>query len=106
VGDSREEISDKEYRVSIASKEEALSLPVEKGTSIAEHMNNYIKLLRDFLNVNVDIKEEDKTLIFLNSLPDEEYKTFVLTFNNGKQSLNYNDISIALVNYKVRRKDK
>jgi len=56
--------------------------------------------------VNVDIKAEDKALILLNSLPDEEYETFVLTLINGKQSLNYNDVSIALVNYEVRRKDK
>ena len=32
MGDSREEISDKEYRVSAASKEEALSFPVEEET--------------------------------------------------------------------------
>ena len=38
--------------------------------------------------------------------PDEEYKTFVLTLINGKQTLNYNDVSAALVNYEVRRKDK
>jgi len=25
---------------------------------------------------------------------------------NGKQSLNYNEVSVALVNYEVRRKDK
>ena len=49
-------------------------------------------------------KKEDKTVILLNSLPDEEYETFVLTLINGKQSLNYNDVSAALVNYEVRRK--
>jgi len=32
AGDSREEISDEEYRVSTASKEETLSLSVEEGT--------------------------------------------------------------------------
>jgi len=42
----------------------------------------------------------------LNSLPDEEYETFVLTLINGRQSFNYNDVTAALVNYKVRRKDK
>ena len=58
------------------------------------------------VNVNVDIKEEDNTLILLNSLPDEEYETFILTLIIRKQSLNYNDMSVALVNYEVRRKDK
>ena len=69
-------------------------------------MNNYTKLLADLVNVDVTIEEEDKTLILLNSLPDEEYETFVLTLINEKQSLNYNDVSVALVNYEVRKKDK
>ena len=56
--------------------------------------------------MDVEIEEEDKMVILLNSLPDEEYKTFVLTLINGRQSLNYNDVSVALVNYEVRRKDK
>ena len=42
----------------------------------------------------------------MNSLLDKEYETFVLTLINCRQSLNYNDVSAALVNYKVRRKDK
>ena len=45
-------------------------------------------------------------VIFLNSLPNEECESFVLTLINGRQSLKYNDVSVALVNYEVRRKDK
>jgi len=41
-------------------------------------MNNCMKLLTDLVNVNVAIEKEDKTLILLNSLPDEEYETFIL----------------------------
>jgi len=69
-------------------------------------MNYYTKLLTDLVNVDVNIEKEDKELILLNSLPDEEYETFVLTLINGRQSLNYNDVSAALINYEVRRKDK
>ena len=47
-------------------------------------MNNYTKLLMDFANVNVVIEEEDKALILFSSLPDEDYKTFILTLINGK----------------------
>jgi len=47
-------------------------------------MNDYIKLLTYLINVDVDIKEEDKVLILLNSLPDEEDETFVLTLINEK----------------------
>ena len=69
-------------------------------------MKYYTKLLTYLINVVVEIEEEDKAIILLNSLPDEEYETFVLTLINGKQSLNYNDVSDARVNYEVRRKDK
>jgi len=65
-----------------------------------------MKLLADLVNVDVEIKEEDKAVIYLNSLPDEEYETFVLTLINGKQTLNYSDMSAAFVNYEVRRKNK
>ena len=45
-------------------------------------------------------------MILLNSLPHEEYETFILTLINGKQTLNYSDVSAKLINYEMRRKDK
>jgi len=33
----------------------------------------------------------------------KEYKTFTLTLINGRKSLNYSEVSAALVNYEVRR---
>jgi len=57
---------------------------LKRGLDIEEHMNNYTKLLADIVNVNVTIEEEDKAVILLNSLPDEEYETFILTLINGK----------------------
>ena len=63
-------------------------------------MNNYTKLLTDLVNVDVKIDEEDKTVILLNSLLDEEYETFTLILINGRQTLNYSKVSAALVNMK------
>jgi len=74
---------------------------MKKGLSIDEHINNYTKLLTDLVNVDVKIDEEDKAVILLNSLPDEEYETFTLTLINGRQTLNYNEVSAALINYEV-----
>jgi len=51
-------------------------------------------------------KDEDKTLILLSYLLDEEYETFVLTFINGEASFSYNNVSSALVNHETRRKYK
>ena len=56
--------------------------------------------------MNVVINDDDKTLILLNSQPDEGYEIFVLTMINGRTSLSYVEVINALVNLKLRRKDK
>ena len=89
----------------IASERRLYLFQLKKRLVINDHMNNYMKLLADLFNVDVAIEEGDKALILLNSLPDEEYETFVLTLINGKQILNYSDVLAANVNYKVRRKE-
>jgi len=61
-------------------------------------MNSYTKVLTDLVNVDIKIDKEDKAVILLNSLPDEEYEAFTLTLINGRQTLNYNEVSAALVN--------
>ena len=106
MGHPREKVSDEEHQKSIASEEEVLPLPVEEMTLHCEHMNNYTNILTDLINVDVEIEEEDKAAFFLNSLPDEECETFVLSLVNGKQSFSNNDVSTALINYEVKRKDK
>ena len=47
---------------------------MKRVCSFNEHMNSYTKLLTDLVNVDVEIDEEDKTVILLNSLPEEEYE--------------------------------
>ena len=42
----------------------------------------------------------------MNSLPREEYVTFTLTLINERKSLNYNEVSAALVSYEARRQDR
>jgi len=80
VGDPGEEISDKKYRVVFVIEEKAFHFQLKRGLSIDEHMNNYTKFLTDLINVDVKIKEEDKVLILLNSLPDEEYEIFTFKY--------------------------
>ena len=55
---------------------------LKKETSIIEHMNNYTKFLADLANVDEVIKNEDKALILLIFLLDDDYETSVLTFFN------------------------
>ena len=79
---------------------------MKKGSTVNEHVNRYTKLLTDLVNVDVIVDEEDKAIIFLNSLPAEEYETFTLTFINGRQTLDYHEVSSALSNYETRRKER
>jgi len=51
-------------------------------------------------------EDEDKALILLSSLSNEEYETFVLTLINDKKSLSYNEVSASLVNHDLVKKDK
>jgi len=69
-------------------------------------MNNYTKLLAELVNVDKVIKDEDKVLILLSFLPDDDYETFIFTLINGKQSLSYNEVSATLMNHELRLKDK
>jgi len=61
---------------------------------------------QDLVNVDVEVDEEDKAVILLNSLPVEEYETFTLILINGRKFLNYNEVSAALANYDTRRQDR
>ena len=56
--------------------------------------------------MDVETNEEDKAVILLNSLPVDEYETFTLTLINERKSLNYAEVSAALVSYEVRRQDR
>jgi len=79
---------------------------LKKETSISEHINIYTKLLADLANLDVVIDDEDMALILLSSLQNEGYEIFVLTLINGRTSLSYKEVTTALVNLKLMKKDK
>jgi len=95
------EILEKKYltksiELRLQLKRKLYRFQMKKGLSVDEHMNNYTKILTNLVNVDVKIDEEDKAVIFLNSLPNEEYETFTLTLINDRQTQNYNEVSAAL----------
>lgn len=77
----------------------------KKGISMNEHLNNFNKIIADLKNLDVQIDDEDKTLLLLNSLPDT-YDHLINTLLYGKKKIKYVDVSNALVNNEFRRKDK
>ena len=56
-----------ESRLQLKSK--LYHFQMQRGCSIDEHMNSYTRLLTDLVNMDVEIDEEDKAEILLNSLP-------------------------------------
>ena len=59
-------------------------------------MNSYTKHFTYLVNMDVEIDEEDKVVILLNSLLQEEFETFTLTLINGRRSPDYNEVSLLL----------
>ena len=54
--------------------------------SMFEHLNDYNKILADLQNLEVEIKDEDKALLLLNSLPDT-YDHLITTLLYGRMKL-------------------
>ena len=75
------------------------------GTPMAEHLNAFNKLLADLQNLDVEISDEDKALVLLNSLPDT-YDHLTTTLLYGKDSIHYEDVANALINNEYRKLDK
>ena len=55
-------------------------------------------------NLDVEIDDENKAILFLNSLPDT-YDHLTTTLLYGKDKIKFNDVSNALINNEVRKKD-
>ncbi|GFZ02006.1 hypothetical protein Acr_15g0006150 [Actinidia rufa] len=70
-----------------------------------EHLNAFNKILADLQNLDVEIDDEDKALLLLNSLPDK-YEHLTTTLLYGKDEIKFNDVSNTLMNNEVRKKDQ
>nr|TKS05878.1 hypothetical protein D5086_0000128830 [Populus alba] len=77
----------------------------KKGTSMNDHLNDFNKMIVDMKNLDVEINDEDKALLLLNSLPNT-YEHLVTTLLYGKEKIKFIDVSNALVNNEYRKKDQ
>ena len=75
------------------------------GISMSKHLNDYNKILANLQNLEVEIKDMDKALLLLNSLPDT-YDHLIITLLYRKNEIKFNDVSNALTNNEYRKKDK
>ena len=78
---------------------------MKRGVSIREHVNNFTKLLSDMANVDIIVEDEDKAMLLLCSLPEDDFGTFVLTMINERTTVSYKEVTSALVNFELRKSD-
>lgn len=86
-------------------KKELFRFQFKTGNSLSEHLNDYNKILADLQNLDVKINDEDKTVLFLNSLPDT-YDHLTTTLLYGKDEIKFDDVCNALINNEFQKKDQ
>ncbi|CAL9000146.1 unnamed protein product [Prunus brigantina] len=77
----------------------------KEGTKMIDHLEELNKLIDELLNLEGTIKDEDKALILMNSLP-ESYESFITTWIYGKETNKFDEISSAVMNHEVRNLDR
>ena len=66
-------------------KKQLYELRMKKGTTVLEYLNFFNKVINKVLVVDVNIDEEDKTLILFSSLP-QSYDHIVTTMLYDKET--------------------
>ena len=69
-----------------------------------EHLNAFKRILADLYNLEVKINDVDKALLLLNSLP-KTYYHLTTTLLYDKDEIKFNDVSNALMNNEIQKKD-
>ncbi|KAL6226184.1 hypothetical protein ACLB2K_000147 [Fragaria x ananassa] len=86
-------------------KRRLFNFKYKEGTKMIHHLDAFNKLVADLLNLDEDIKDEDKAMLLVNSLPDS-YEHLVTTLLHGKETIKFEEVSNALMNYEIRHADK
>ena len=72
---------------------------------MTKHLNDFYKIIVDLLNLNVEIDDEDKALLLLNSLPNT-YEHLITTLLYRKEEIKFDDVSNTLINNEYWKNDK
>ena len=83
-------------------KKKLYGLKMAEGPALDQHINVFNHIISNMKRVDVKIKEEDMALMLLNSLP-ESYHNLVTTLMWGKETLEVEEITSALLTFNQRR---
>lgn len=84
-------------------KKQLYSLKIQKGSWLSDHLNELNRILTQLSNLEVKI-EEDKALLFLSSLPPS-FELLVTTLMYGKEILEMDEVTAALLLSKRMKTD-
>ena len=93
----------KSYENRLYLKKKLFRFQYKPGTIINDHIALFNKLVANLLNLEENVKNEDKALLLLTSLPDE-YDHLVTTLIHGKDKVIFNEVYNALYNTEIKKK--
>nr|GEV89685.1 retrovirus-related Pol polyprotein from transposon TNT 1-94 [Tanacetum cinerariifolium] len=85
------------------SKEEAYTYYMSPGMKLGDHIDEFNKLILDLANIDIEIKDEDQTLMLHTSLPSS-YEKFMETLLYGRESLTMKDVLANLNSRKLKKR--
>ncbi|KAD4178745.1 hypothetical protein E3N88_27336 [Mikania micrantha] len=73
------------------------------GKSLEDHTDEFNKLILDLENIEVELDDEDRAIIFLSSFP-QMYEHFVDTLMFGRESLSMEEVLAALNSRELKKR--
>jgi hypothetical protein len=90
----------------LSLKQRLYGLKMAEGSDLSQHINIFNQIIDDLKRVDVKFEDEDKALMLLNSLPTSStYENLVTTLTWGKETLELEDVTRALVAFHQRKKN-
>ncbi|KAE8683204.1 hypothetical protein F3Y22_tig00111213pilonHSYRG00462 [Hibiscus syriacus] len=95
--------SDRTIRLCLAD-ERLYGLKMQDDPDLAQHVNVFNQIISDLARLDVKIEDEDRAMILLCSLPPS-YEHMVTTLTYGKETINVEEITAALLAHNQRKKN-
>nr|GEZ29200.1 retrovirus-related Pol polyprotein from transposon TNT 1-94 [Tanacetum cinerariifolium] len=85
------------------SKNKLYTYYMSPGTKLGDHIDEFNKLIIDLAKIDIEIEDEDQTLMLLTLLPSS-YENFVDTLSCGSESLTMEDVLATLNSRELKKR--